>query len=94
MRATTIRLDPLTKARLDRLQAELALQRGRRPSHADLVSEVLEFVEARKREFLRPRTWRPFTEAEVRALLRLPVRTGVRTSAADIDRVLYGGDRP
>lgn len=94
MPATTIRVDLATKRQLDRLQAELALRRGDRLSHSELLARLLEFVREREREFLGRAEWRPLTDAEWRALLRLVPRTGVRASARDIDRVLYGGERP
>lgn len=94
MQGTSVRLDRMTKAELDRLQAETALRRGRRPSHAEVIAELIEFAMEREREYFRVRDWRPFTPKERVALLRKRVRTGVRTSAADIDQSLYGGGRP
>lgn len=94
MRATSVRLDALTKGELDRLQAEVSLRRGRRISHAQLLAELLEFVREHEAEFQRRRAWRPFTKEEQRRFLRMGVRTGVRTSSEEIDEVLYGGDAP
>lgn len=94
MQGTSVRLDRLTKSSLDRLQAETALRRGRRPSHAEVISELIEFALEREREYFREHAWRPFTPKEMAALKRRGVRTGVKTSSEDIDRVLYGGDRP
>jgi hypothetical protein len=55
---------------------------------------MLRFVHEREREFLGDEGWPPLSPAERRALPSLPVKSGARVSARDIDRLLYGGERP
>lgn len=87
--ATSVKVRDEDKRRLDRLQGEIMVRRGRKVSQQDIVAWLLRLGEARPDEFADEYD-RPMTEKEIAALMRLPVRTGIRTREEDIDRVLYG----
>jgi hypothetical protein len=90
--ATTVKMRPQDKQRLDRLQAMLTAHTGRKISQEELLSRLLGLGE-RERDALVDEIDRPMSRKEIESLLRLPVRTGVRTHEKDIDRTLYGEGR-
>ena len=85
-RATTIRLDEETKEALDHLQDTLRRKHGQRLSHAAVLARLLRFAREHEREFLGDEDWAPLSAAQRKALLALPVKSGVRASAKDIDK--------
>jgi hypothetical protein len=88
--ATTLRVDDAAvKSAFDRVQATLALRRGRRPSQTEVLSELLEAFHALEAQ-RKAEEWRPFTAAEVRALRRRRAHGGAHAPAEDLDRLLYG----
>lgn len=92
--ATSLRVDdPGVKAEFDRVQASLTLRRGRRPSQTEVLAELLEAFHALEAQ-RGAGPWKPFTGAEWKALQRHRGRGGSHAPAKDIDRLLYGGDRP
>ena len=88
--ATTLRVDDTAvKSEFDRVQATLALRRGRRPSQTEVLSELLEAFHALEAQ-RRDDSWRPFTQKELQALRRRRAHGGSHAPAADVDRLLYG----
>jgi hypothetical protein len=87
-----VKARPQDKQRLDRLQALLTAHSGRRISQEELLARLLGLVE-RERDALVDEIGRPMSQKEIDTLLRLPVRTGVRTREKDIDLDLYGEER-
>ena len=79
-----VRIRPEDKRRLDRLRTQL--QRISHQPHAeeDVLSWLVTLGERSKQEFASDAT-RPLSARETRALMSLPVRTGIRTREEDID---------
>lgn len=88
---TTVRLDQATKRELDRWQAQFALE-GQKLSRTEILARLMRTARRHEREVLGKGGWRPFTPEEQEAFLRLPVRTGIKVSAKDLDKLLYGGE--
>jgi hypothetical protein len=94
MAATTLRVDdPRVKEEFDRVQAELALRRGRRPSQTEVLAELLEAFRAGDAN-RSDDAWKPFTKDERRALRRARAHGGSHAPAENLDKLLYGGDAP
>jgi hypothetical protein len=91
--STTVRLDAATKRELDRWQAQFALD-GERLSRSEILARLMRVARRHEKEVLGKGGWRPFTADEREAFLRLPVKTGIRVSARDVDKLLYGGEQP
>lgn len=90
--ATSVKMDDDTKDRLERLQAEIRLQTGRRVTQqevlATLVEEAIESKSDLVDSFRERRV--PLDEDERRAFHDGMVSSGVTTSEEDVDEVLYG----
>ena len=85
---TTVRLSARAKAKLDRLQAKLALTKVARLSKDELLERLID-LGSQMPDRLGPGF--PRFSAEHMARFRaLPVHTGKRTREEDIDRDLYG----
>lgn len=85
--ATSVKMRDHDKRRLDRLQGELTLRRGRKLSQQELLSMLLNLAEEEK-DRLEADAERPMTDRAIAAMERLAVSTGVRTREEDIDRVV------
>lgn len=89
--ATTLRVDDQTKAKLERLRAELMLATGRRPSLEEtlrlLASRAMEHQEVLLPELADDAPPR-LTEAQARRLRRLRRRWGVVIPPEDIDAIV------
>jgi hypothetical protein len=80
----SVRIRVEDKERLDRLQRDLQAIRGRRISQQELLSWLVALAEGVKHR-LGDDPDRLMTEQEISVLMRLPVRTGIRTREEDID---------
>ncbi len=80
----SVRIRVEDKERLDRLQRDLQAIRGRRISQQELLSWLVALAEGEKHR-LGDDPDRRMTEQEISVLMRLPVRTGIRTREEDID---------
>lgn len=87
--ATSVKMRERDKRRLDRLQGELTVRRGRKMSQQELLAWLLQLGEAEKHR-LAEDAGRPMTDREIAAMERLVVRTGIRTREEEIDRVVAG----
>ncbi|HLE98141.1 MAG TPA: hypothetical protein VI997_12285 [Candidatus Thermoplasmatota archaeon] len=92
--STTVRIDESDKDRLRRLQQRFEKVHGRVPTHQELLGMALAFVERNETSFIEEADWRPFTREEIRARAKRIQGNYGKWSAADIDTILYGGDRP
>jgi hypothetical protein len=90
--ATSVKVRDRDKARLDRLQIELARRRGRRVSQQELFTWLLNLGVMEKDRLLEDSA-RPMTRRQIVALERLCVDTGVRTRESEIDEVVAGAAR-
>jgi len=88
--ATSVKMREQDKRRLDRLQGELTLRRGRKMSQQELLAWLVRLGESEKDGLLKDAE-RPMTEREIAAMKRLTVSTGIRTREEDIDRVVAVG---
>jgi predicted transcriptional regulator len=90
--ATSVKMDDDTKARLERLQAEIRLQTGTRVTQQELLARLVEEAIESKADlvdsFREERV--PLADAEREAFHEGMVSSGVTTSEEDIDDVLYG----
>lgn len=92
--ATAIKVDDATKALLDRLQAKLTLELGRKPTLQEIVDGLAK-MGWRERELLARElgsAWRPLTPKEIRQVESGIADWGVETREEDIDKALYGGE--
>ncbi|HKZ48789.1 MAG TPA: hypothetical protein VJ397_08405 [Thermoplasmata archaeon] len=90
--ATSVKMRDRDKRRLDRLQGELTLRRGRKLSRQELLSWLVSLGESEMERLLKDAT-RPMTEREIASMERLIVDTGVRTRETEIDRAVAEGTR-
>jgi len=85
--ATSVKMRKHDKRRLDRLQGELTLRRGKKMSQQELLAWLVRLGEAEKDALLKDAE-RPMTDREISAMKRLTVSTGIRTREEEIDRVV------
>jgi predicted transcriptional regulator len=88
----SVKMDDDTKARLERLQAEVRLQTGTRVTQQKLLARLVEEAIESKADFVDSfREERvPLADAEREAFHEGMVSSRVTTSEEDIDDVLYG----
>ncbi len=87
--STTVRIASEDKARLDRLQAKLALARDRRFSLDEVLHHVLVFAERNERDLLEEDKGPNLTEEEIEELMGLSMDLGFETDATKVDEYLY-----
>jgi hypothetical protein len=90
--ATSVKMDEETKSRLDRLQAEIRLETGRRVTQREILARLVDHAAESKSEFVDSfrETRVPVPESEREAFHAGTVSSGVETSEEDIDDILYG----
>lgn len=86
-----MRISKEEKARLQRLQEAWRRARGEKPTQGELLATCLSYLERHWDSVLAEAVWRPWTEAEIRALEKRAIRSGP-WSIEEIDDVVYGGD--
>jgi len=90
--ATSVKMDDDTKSRLERLQAEIRLETGSRVTQQELLARLVENAIESKAElvdsFREQRV--PLADSERETFHEGMVSSGVTTTEADIDDVLYG----
>jgi hypothetical protein len=90
--ATSVKMDDETKARLERLQAEIRLKTGMRVTQQEVLARLVEDAIESKADlvdsFREERV--PVPESDRDAFHRGMVSSGESTSEDDIDDVLYG----
>lgn len=90
--ATSVKMDDETKASLERLQAEIRLQTGVRATQQEVLARLVERAIESKEElidsFRRKRV--PVSDGDREAFHEGTVSSGVETTEADVDDVLYG----
>ena len=89
---TSVKMDDDTKSRLERLQAEIRLQTGRRVTQQEILARLIERAIESKADLIDSfREKRiPLSESEREKFHEGMVSSGVTTTAEDIDDVLYG----
>ncbi|HKZ64651.1 MAG TPA: hypothetical protein VJ400_09440 [Thermoplasmata archaeon] len=85
--ASSVKMKERDKRRLDRLQGELTLRRGRKMSQQEILAWLLSLGEAAKARFTEDAE-RPMTGREIASMERLTVNTRIRTREGEIDRVV------
>jgi hypothetical protein len=90
--ATSVKMDDDTKARLERLQAEIRLKTGERVTQQEVLSRLVERATESKADlvdsFREERV--PIPETDREAFHDEMVSSGTSTGEEDIDDVLYG----
>lgn len=79
------------KERLDRLQARILAESGKKFTQQELLGLLLSLGESQF-AFLTDRP-KKMTKAQRERLMALPVRTGVQIRPEDYDDILYGSSR-
>jgi len=90
--ATSVKLDEETKAKLERLQAEIRLKTDQRVTQQELLTRLVETAAESKAELIdsfRPNRV-PVSEEQRDAFHEGQISSGVRTTEEDIDEILYG----
>jgi hypothetical protein len=90
--ATSVKMDEETKSYLERLQAEIRLETGRRVTQQDLLARLVEDAYASKEELIesfRAASVPVDEEARTRVHEGM-VDSGQSTEEDDIDEILYG----
>jgi len=90
--ATSVKMDDVTKDRLERLQAEVRLKTGERVTQQEILARLVENAIESKADlvdsFREERV--PVSESDRDAFHDGMVSSGTTTSEDDIDDVLYG----
>lgn len=88
---TSVKMDDETKSRLERLQAEIRLQTGKRVTQQEILKRIVETTVESKTDIID--SFReehvPLSEAEKEAFHRGMMTSGVPTREEDIDEILY-----
>lgn len=89
---TSVKMDDDTKSRLERLQAEIRLQTGKRVTQQEILARLVENAIESKDDLLDSfREERvPISEGERETFHEGMVSSGKKTAEDDIDDVLYG----
>ncbi len=85
--ATSVKMLPRDKERLDRLQGEITVHRGRRLPQQAVLAWLLDLGEAQQRRWSNDAD-RPMSPREIAGLRRLVVRTGITTREEEIDATI------
>ncbi|QLG28917.1 hypothetical protein HUG10_15800 [Halorarum halophilum] len=90
--ATSVKLDEATKSRLERLQAEIRLETGRRVTQQAVLERLVDEAYASKEEFIDSfhETRVPLDADAQEAFHEGTVASGRQTDEEDIDELLYG----
>lgn len=90
--ATSVKIDEETKEQLERLQAEIKLQTGKRVTQQKLLTRLVEHAIESKEQLIDSfRDERvPVSDAERSAFHERTFSSGVETREEDIDDILYG----
>ncbi|PSQ47129.1 hypothetical protein BRD19_10615 [Halobacteriales archaeon SW_7_65_23] len=90
--ATSVKMDEETKEQLERLQAEIKLQTGKRVTQQELLTRLVEdAIESKEQLIDSFRDERvPVSKAEREAFHEGMISAGVETREEDIDDILYG----
>jgi len=89
---TSVKMDDETKSRIERLQAEIRLETGKRATQQEILARLVERATDSKAELIDSfRDERvPVSDTEREAFHEGMVSSGVSTTEEDIDDVLYG----
>ncbi|QLG61115.1 hypothetical protein [Halorarum salinum] len=90
--ATSVKLDDATKSRLERLQAEIRLETGKRITQQEVLERLVDDAYASKASFIESfREQRVPVDDEERGTFHEGiVSSGHKTGEDDIDDLLYG----
>lgn len=92
--ATSVKMDESTKDRLERLQAEIKLETGRKIPQQELLKQLVDRGYESRSDIIDTYrdTWDGLTDEEVERFLSGTVDTGDPIDEDDIDEVLYGSE--
>lgn len=90
--ATSVKMDERTKDRLERLQAEIKLETGRKVTQQELLKQLLDSAYESRSEFIDSfrDEWDGLSDDEIDRLLSGTVDSGNPVEEDEIDDVLYG----
>lgn len=92
--ATSVKMDERTKDRLERLQAEIKLETGRKVTQQELLKRLLDSAYESRSEFIDSfcDEWDGLTDDEIDRLLSGTIDSGNPIDEDEIDDVLYGNE--
>ena len=90
--ATSVKVDDRTKDRLERLQAEIRLQTGRKVTQQEILTRLVERAIESKAELIDSSRESPFplSDEEREQFHEGMGSSGVETTEDDIDDIVYG----
>jgi hypothetical protein len=90
--ATSVKVDDRTKDRLERLQAEIRLQTGRKVTQQEILTRLVERAIESKAELIDSFCESPFplSDEEREQFHEGMGSSGVETTEDDIDDIIYG----
>ena len=90
--ATSVKVDGRTKDRLERLQAEIRLQTGRKVTQQEILTRLVERAIESKAELIDSSRESPFplSDEEREQFHEGMGSSGVETTEDDIDDIVYG----
>jgi len=93
--ATSVKLSPADKEKLERVQALVTLKMGRKMTQQELLSAMISEALLRDDEFVKKisKSNLPINDEEFSRLLSLVEDWGVETRWEEVDQVLYGGKK-
>lgn len=92
--ATSVKMDERTKDRLERLQAEIKLETGRKVTQQELLKRLLDSAYESRSEFVDSfrDEWDGLSDDETDRLLSGAVDSGNPVEEDEIDDALYGSE--
>lgn len=92
--ATSVKMDERTKDRLERLQAEIKLETGRKVTQQELLKRLLDSAYESRSEFVDSfrDEWDGLSDDETDRLLSGTVDSGNPVEEDEIDDALYGSE--
>ncbi len=90
--ATSVKMDERTKDRLERLQAEIKLETGRKVTQQELLERLVDTAYEFRSDFIDSfrEEWDGLTDEEIERFLSGTVASGNPVDEEEIDEVLYG----
>lgn len=90
--STSVKMDRLTKSRLEELQAEIKLETGRKVTQQEILDRLVERAYRSKEEFIDSfrDEFVPLSEKEIEKFREGISDWGFETTEEEIDEILYG----
>lgn len=92
MMASSVKMSAEAKDRLERLQAAIKLETGRKVTQQELLTVIVEHALAAREELFEHfrDDWEPLTPEEIERFNEATIASGAPLDEDEIDEVLYG----